>query len=205
MPDAVQPQTHHVDLRRVVQDFRKGAKQRPTRCEDGLRQFIRAYRLGEMRRNVGACPPDDHGVSIYAANSITHSRGSPEVNDQRAQQFLGGPSLSHRVMTACVDQLEGVTNPHERRLRERPRVKPGAPKNRAVEDELVGCRQLLEAVEREGCRRIERALRVERVMLVACMKDTDGTGGGFLEPVTGATTHPQADPHSDLVAREGPP
>jgi hypothetical protein len=121
------------------------------------------------------------------------------VDDQRAEQFLADSGLAHCVATACVDQLEGATKSPERRVCERPCVKPGAPENRSVEDKLFAGCQLFQTVERECCRRIKGASRVERVMLIACVKDTDGAGGGLLKPVTGAAPHPQADPHGDLV------
>jgi len=200
VPDTVQSQTHHVDLRRVVQDLGKGAEQSPAGRVGSMRQRVRAYRLGKMLRNVGASSSDDHGVRICAACPIAWPWCAPEVSDQRAEQFLADSGFVHRVGTACVDQLEGVTNSPERRVCERPCVESGAPKDRPVKDEFVVCRQLFQQVERKRCCRIERASRVERVMLIARKKDTDSSGGGFLEPVTGAATHAQADPYSDLVA-----
>ena len=178
VPDAVQPQAHDIDLRRIAKDLCKGSKQRSPRREGGLRQCVGCYRLGKMLQDVGTCPPDDHGVCICAACPIAYPWGAPEVSDQRAEQLLADSGLAHRVATACVDQLEGVKNSPERRVCERPCVKPSAPEDRPVKDKLVACRQLFQPVERKRCCCIERASRVERVMLIACMKNTDGAGGG---------------------------
>ncbi len=144
-------------------------------------------------------------MCIGAACPIPCSWCAPEVSDQRAEQFLADSVLAHRVATACVDQLEGVTKSPERRACQRLCVKPGAPKHRPVKNKVFAGRQLFQPVERKRCRRIDRASRVERVMLITRMKDTDSAGGGLLEPVTSAATHPQADAHSDLIAREGTP
>src|SRR5262245_3440768 len=84
------------------------------------------------------------------------------------------------------------------------RMNSGAAERLAIEHDISLGRLSLQLIGVYSDRRVERARRVEGVVLIAGMEQRHRTGLYFVHPVPRASRQLQADAERDLVERQGP-
>jgi hypothetical protein len=107
-------------------------------------------------------------------------------------------------LPARMDVLELGSEPGQLGLRDASRVKPRTAQGARIENEADALGHLLEAFGCQGRRRVKRAGRIERVVVVAGQEHPEVTRGDLIEPVPRPGRDRQADTERDHAFRQRP-
>ena len=131
------------------------------------------------------------------------ARFAPEMPDDDVEQAGAERRGARRAeVPSGVDTLEPSAEPGQSTRRDPSRMKAGAAEPAYVEHEAHACGYLLQALGRQRRGGVERARRVERVVIVARHEKPDIAGRHLVQPVARARRDPEAEAEGDQALRQ---